>query len=166
MNKCSLLSIAALLVATFPVRAASACDAVVAASTKVLQVPAHLYITETGDKTRNSEMIYIDGVSYIRIEGQWRKSAFPLKTPAEQKKESEEKIGTCTEIRDEAVDGEPATLYKVRNKSEDAGDAQIWVSKLRGLLLKQGYDGGRGHTEIRYEYTNVSAPAVPGSTRK
>ena len=76
-------------------------------------------------------------------------------------------------VRDEAVGGEPATLFKVHNKSEDAVDVQIWVSKLRGLPLKQSYDldvgggpSGVSHNEIRYEYTNVTAPAVIESKRK
>jgi hypothetical protein len=122
MNKLSLLPIAALLTGALPVRAASACDAVVAAVIKVLQVPAHMYITETGGGTRNSETIYINGATYVRVEGQWRKSAIPPKTLAEEKKESEEKIGTCSVVRDEAVGGEPATLYKVHSQLEDAID--------------------------------------------
>ena len=166
MNKHFLLPIAALLAAAFPVSAASACDAVVAASIKVLQVPAHLYTTETGARNRSSEVIYFNGVTYLKVEGQWRKSAFARKTVAEQKKESEEKIGTCAVVRDEAIGGEPATLYKVRNKSEDAADVQMWISKIRGLVLKQSYDLGPGRTEIRYEYSNVTAPTVSEATRK
>lgn len=166
MNNYSFLPIAALLAAAFPLSAASPCDAVVAASIKVLQVPAHLYTSETGDRTRSSETIYIDGATYFRIEGRWQKSGFPREPLPEQKKEFEDKIGTCTVLRDEAVGGEPATLYKVRNKSEGAGEAQVWISKLRGLLLKQSFGGDRNHMEIRYEYANVTAPAVTESKRK
>jgi len=173
MNKLALLPIAALLTAALPASAASPCDAVVSATLKVLQVPAHLYMTETGGRTRNSEIIYLNRSMYIRVEGQWRKSAVPTKTLAESKIESEDRIGICSVVRDEAVGGEPATLFKVHNKSEDAVDGQIWVSKLRGLPLKQSYDldvggGPRGvtHNEIRYEYTNVSAPAVTESKNK
>ena len=166
MNVCFFLTTAALLMVPFPAGAASVCDAVIAASLKVLQVPAHLYTTETGARNRSSEAIYFNGVTYLKVEGQWRKSAFARNTVAEQKKESEEKIGTCAVVRDEAVGGEPATLYKVRNKSEDAADVQLWISKIRGLVLKQSYDLGPGHTEIRYEYSNVTAPTVSETTRK
>jgi hypothetical protein len=145
MNRCSLLPIAALLAAALPVSAASGCDAVVAAGIKVLQVPAHLYITETGGGPEIRRPSISTAPPNVRIEGQF---------------------GTCTVLRDEAVGGEPATLYKVHNKSEDAVDAQIWVSKLRGLPLKQSYDLDRSHTEIRYEYTNVTAPTVSESKRK
>jgi len=173
MNKLLCLPIAIFLTAALPVRGASACDAVVAAVIKVFQVPTHMYMAETGGRTRNAETIYLNGATYVRVGGPWRKSQIPPKTLAESKKESEDKMGTCSVVRDEIVGGEPATLYKVHNQSEDAVDAQIWVSKLRGLPLKQSYDldlgvGPRGvsHTEIRYEYTNVIAPAVTESTRK
>lgn len=166
MNVCLFLPIAALLMVPFPAAAATVCDAVIAASLKVLQVPAHLYTTETGARNRSSEVIYFNGVTYLKVEGQWRKSAFARNTVAEQKKESEEKIGTCAVVRDEAVGGEPATLYKVRNKSEDAAEVQIWISKMRGLVLKQSYGVEQSHTEIRYEYSNVTAPTVSESPRK
>ena len=69
---------------------------------------------------------------------------------------------------------EPATLYKVHTQTpDDTVDTQIWISKLRGLPLKQISDidvgaGARGksHTEIRYEYSGVRAPAVVETTRK
>jgi hypothetical protein len=39
------------------------------------------------------------------------------------------------------VGGEPATLYKVHNQAQDDRiDTQIWISKLKGLPLKQVYD--------------------------
>ena len=71
-------------------------------------------------------------------------------------------------VRDEAVSGEPATLYKVHNQTPDGTlDTQIWISKSRGLALKQindldvgGGARGKSHTETRYEYTNVTASPV------
>jgi hypothetical protein len=157
--KYSLLPLAALLYAAVPMKAASACDAVIAATLKIMQVPTHLYTTVTGTKPRSSETIYFNGVTYLKVAGQWRKSAFAQEPLAQQKKESEDKIGTCAVVRDELVGGEPATLYKVRNKEAEV-DAQMWISKSRGLPLKQGFDLDGGRMEIRYEYTNVSAPAV------
>ena len=125
MNRSFLLATAALLAATFPVRAASPCDTVVAASMKVLQVPTHLFMTVTGGRSSNSETIYFNGVTYIKVQGQWQKSAFPVKPLAESKKEMEDRMGTCSVVRDEILGGEPATLFKVRNKSEDAADVQM-----------------------------------------
>ena len=47
MKKLALFPIAVLFTAVIPVKAASSCDAVIAATLKVLQVPAHLYMTRT-----------------------------------------------------------------------------------------------------------------------
>ena len=172
MIRFTLFPIAVLLIAGCPIMAASGCDALTAAAIKVFQVPVHLYMTETagfnGGKTRNAETIYLNGVTFVMVNGQWRKSVILPKDLAEGKKESEEKSGTCSIVRDEAVSGEPATLYKVHNQTPDGTlDTQIWISKSRGLALKQINDqdvggGARGklHTEIRYEYTNVTAPTV------
>jgi hypothetical protein len=183
MNRFTLLPIAVLLSAARPIIAASGCDAVNAAVIKVFQVPVHLYMTETagfnGGKARNAETIYLNGATFVMVNGQWRKSVILPKDLlpkdlAVGKKESEEKAGTCSIVRDEAVSGEPATLYKVHNQTA-AGtlDTQIWVSKSKGLALKQINDqdvggGARGkmHTEISYEYTNVTAPAVTEPKRK
>ena len=154
-----------------PVRAASGCDAVIAAAIKVLQVPAHMYMTETagfnGGKTRNAETIYLNSVTFVMVNGRWRKSTISPKDLAEIEKRIGPKTGVCSAVRDEAVSGEPATLYKAHSQTADETvDTQIWISKLRGLPLKQindidvGGARGKSHTEIRYEYTNVTAPAV------
>ncbi len=47
MHKLAVFPLAALLAGALPACAASGCDAVIAAALKVLQVPAHLYMTET-----------------------------------------------------------------------------------------------------------------------
>jgi hypothetical protein len=178
MNKLALLPIAALWTAALPVRAASSCDGVIAAAIKVLEVPAHLYMTETagvnGGKTKNAETIYLNGVTYVNVNGRWLKSPISPKELEEGKKESEQKNGMCSVVRDEAVNGEPATLYKVHNQTpDDTVDTQIWISKSKGLPLRQiddidagGGARGKSHTEIRYEYTNVTAPAVTDLKRK
>lgn len=177
MNKLLCLPIAFLLSAALPLSAASVCDALIAATMKVLQVPSHLYMTQTSDidggKAKNAETIYLNDVTYVKVDRDWRKSTVSTKDLREMKKDSDQKLGTCSAVRDEAVGGEPATLYKVHSQTpEDTVDTQIWVSKLRGLPLKQindldvGGARGKSHTEIRYEYTNVTAPAVTESRRK
>lgn len=177
MNKSALLTIAVLFAADH-VRAASSCDAVIAALMKVYQVPAHLYMTQTaglnGGKTKNSETIYLNGVTFVKLDGPWRKSRISPQDLADSKKESDQKIGTCSPVRDEAVNGEPATLYKNHTQTpDDSIDTQIWISKVRGLPLKQAYDldvhagaAGKSHSEIRYEYANVTAPPITEPTRK
>jgi hypothetical protein len=69
-------------------------------------------------------------------------------------------------VRDESVNGEPATLFRMHHHDEDTTtDQQVWISKARGLPLKQDIDmdvggtSGKSHRSMRYEYTNVQAPA-------
>ena len=133
---------AALLAGALPACAASGCDAVIAATLKALHVPAHLYMTETAGfnrgKTTNAETIYLNGTMYTSLNGVWRKSPMTLQELADARKDSAKDLGTCSMVHDELVGVEPATLYKVHKQTpDDTIDTQIWVSKLRGLPLKQ-----------------------------
>jgi hypothetical protein len=178
MRKLAILPVAALLTAAVPVNAATGCDAVTSATLKVFQGPAHLYTTRTagvnGGKARNSETIYLNGATFVMANGRWQKSPVTARDMLEAKKENEQKAGTCARVRDEAVSGEAATLYKIHNQTPDETvDTEIWISKSSGLPLKAindldvgGGALGKSHTEIRYEYTNVTAPAITEPRRK
>ena len=176
MYKVTLLPFVAFLIA-LPGLAASTCDAALAANLKVYQVPAHLYMTESGGpnlgKIRNAETVYLNGTMYVMVNGRWRKSQISPKDLADAKKDTDQKVGPCTVVRDETVNGEAATLYKIHSQSTDATvDTELWISKSKGLPLKQVNDinvggaFGKSHNEIRYEYSNVTAPAVVDSPRK
>jgi hypothetical protein len=72
----------------------------------------------------------------------------------------------CRQVRDESVNGEPATLFTVHHHDADlTTDQQVWISKARGLPLKQeietdaGRVAGKMHEDMRYEYTNVQPSA-------
>ena len=73
---------------------------------------------------------------------------------------------SCKYLRDESVKGESAAVYSTHNENEDTKeDGQVWVSKSKGLPLRQEEDvdigyGDKRHHSTRYEYTNVQAPAV------
>ncbi len=78
----------------------------------------------------------------------------------------EEKTMTCRLVRDEAVNGEAAALYTAHQQNPDVkSDSQIWISKSKGVPLKLEMDmdvggaAGKSHRTMRYEYTNVQAPA-------
>jgi|BarGraIncu00222A_1022003.scaffolds.fasta_scaffold279322_1 hypothetical protein len=60
----------------------------------------------------------------------------------------------CTRVRDETVNGQPATLY-TQDFTAPAGSthAQLWVSKATGMLVRAEEDGdvkgkGRGHLSM------------------
>jgi hypothetical protein len=177
VKKIALVPIAVLCAAVIPVEASS-CDPVTAATLKVPQVPSHLYMTQTagynGGKTKNSESIHLNGATYVKVDGSWVKSPITPQDLADGKKQEPAQIGVCTLVRDEAVNGEPATLYKVHNQTADNSiDTQIWISKVRSLPLKLVYDldvhagaAGKSHNEVRYEYTGVTAPALTEPKRK
>lgn len=104
----------------------------------------------------------------------WRKSPMTLQELADARKDSAKDLGACSLVRSELIGAEPATLYKVHTQTpDDTIDTQIWISKLRGLPLKQindmdvgGGARGKSHSEIRYEYSGVSAPAVAETRHK
>ena len=90
-------------------------------------------------------------------------------TPQDMLKQEEENIrdskSTCRHVRDEMVNGEAAALYMGHSENDGVkSDAQTWISKSRGLPLKTEEDidtgdGDKRHMSIRYEYSNVRAPA-------
>jgi hypothetical protein len=73
---------------------------------------------------------------------------------------------TCGYLRDEAVDGQPAAVYREQYRSKTGStDATIWISKSSGLLLREEQDGdvaGKGKGHISYRWT--AAPARAGGS--
>ncbi len=168
----SWLSSAALLIPP-AARAQSDCKPLYDASDKLLTGPSHGYQTETdparpGSDVTNHEIIYTGGAIYVMTKGKWKKS--PMSAAAVHAQEEENKKTaknvSCKHLRDESVNGESAAVYSGHSETEDTkADTQTWISKSKGLLLRQEEDvdiggGDKRHISIRYEYTNVRAPAV------
>ncbi|MGH7939115.1 MAG: hypothetical protein ACRD5Z_24040, partial [Bryobacteraceae bacterium] len=63
---------------------------------------------------------------------------------------------TCSYLRDEAVDGQPAAVYREQHQGESGStDATIWISKATGRLLREEQDGdikGKGRDHISYRW--------------
>ena len=167
-----LLVISLVLIAASGLAADSTCKMLADANAKIYAIPAHIYSTETaahtGGKPRSSELIYFNNTTYIQINGKWTISPATPKRMADMHKDAENKHpnATCRAVRDELVNGEAATLYSMHEDTADAKvDSQIWISKSRGLPVKfetdmdAGGAGGKTHRAMRYEYTNVQAPA-------
>ena len=66
---------------------------------------------------------------------------------------------TCAYLRDEAVDGQPAAVYREQYKGDTGStNATIWISKSSGRLLREEQDGditgkGKGHISYRWSST-------------
>lgn len=63
---------------------------------------------------------------------------------------------TCSHLRDEVIDKQPAAVYREQYKAATGStDATIWISKTTGLLLREEQDGdikgkGKGHISYRW----------------
>lgn len=75
---------------------------------------------------------------------------------------------TCSYLREEIVDGQAAAVYRERYQSKiGSTDAQIWISKSSGLLLREEQDGnviGKGRGHISYRWTAGAPNRAAAST--
>ena len=144
------------------------CKVVLDANSKTLDTPNHAYMDGIGAeaKTRTGEMITVNGERYVQVKGTWRKSPMTVAATKAQEEENikDAKVLSCKRVGDDTVNGEAATVYTEHTENEDTkSDGKIWISKSRGLILKEEIDlnsGGEGkqHVAMRYEYGNVKAP--------
>jgi hypothetical protein len=141
---------------------------------KVFDVDHHVYSTQTGKsidggKPRVSETIMVGSNRYLNYKGKWMKS--PLDKEEGRKLTQENRKNnksTCHYLRDELVGAEAAQVYSMRTDVDGSiNDHTIWISKSRGMYLRQesdisvnGTDSDKFHISMRYEYTNVHAPQM------
>jgi hypothetical protein len=162
-----------ILTASSAIAADSACKFLGEANARIYALPTHMYMTETtaytGGKTRTSELIYFNDATYIQVGGKWSLSKATPQKMAEMQKEAQkdESKMTCRVVRGELINGKASTLYSTYKQTPDVkNDSQIWISKSKGVPVKIEMDmdaggaDGDSHRSIRYEYTNVHAPAV------
>ncbi len=177
-NLCKLVFVAALLCSAALVfspsaRAQGDCKPVRDAIEKMSTVSSHAYETESnparaGTGVTNHEVISTGGTVYVLMSGKWKKSPMSSADMRAQEEENwkNAKNVSCKHLRDESVKGESAALYSTHNEDEDSKeDGQVWVSKSKGLPLREEQDvdlgsGDKHHMSIRYEYSNVQAPSV------
>jgi len=148
-----------------------ACQVVFEASQKLFSTPYHMYSdTRFGNgRTIAGEAVFAGGAMYVLYNGTWMPSPLSMEEmkAKEQENQRNAKNKSCQVVRDEAVNGESATLYSVHDETSRAkGDHEIWISKSRGLILRQETDltsntGDRKtHLSVRYEYNHVQAPKL------
>jgi hypothetical protein len=146
------------------------CSALFAAMNKVITTPAHLYSTTVAGYNKNvpesSEMIYSGGAIYILVKGKWTRSTMTSADMVAQQQENQRnQKATCQHVRDESVNGEAAAVYQAHTDSDgDKTDATIWISKSKGVPLKEDIDldvggaAGKSHRTVRFDYNNVKPP--------
>lgn len=154
----TLAAAAVLLAAQSAAHAADmACKPVFAAMEKAATTPNHQFATETDGKgqtpTRN-EVIFDGSKMYVMTEGQWTVVPYDAAQTAKDMREAEGKA-RCTYVRDDVAGGEAVAVY---SEHRDA-DMQVWISKSRGLPLRQVIDTGGTRTDARFDYSNVRVPA-------
>nr|HEV7954404.1 hypothetical protein [Candidatus Acidoferrales bacterium] len=157
-----------------PQTADSTCSVVLAALDKNFTVPYHAYMTQTSAAMQNgkpisTEMVYAGGKHYVLYDGKWTASEMSdsdMKAMQLKARQTAKNL-SCHYVKDETVNGESAALFTTHGESEHGkDDNQIWISKSKGVILKQETDidigAGRPktHMSVRYDYANVQAPKM------
>jgi hypothetical protein len=149
------------------------CQPTYDAMSKVMTTPTHIYVTMTavpnnGDKPITAETIYAAGSAYVKVNGKWTRGGMTLQEVMKKEEENRKNSKTtCRYLKDESVNGETAAVYNTHSETGDIkSDGQIWISKSKGLPLRQEFDidsggpGGKNHQSVRYEYTNIQPPPL------
>jgi len=151
------------------------CNSLFEAMNKAITTPTHIYSTNVAGYNKNvpenSEMIYSGGPKgaiYVMVKGKWTRSSMTAADMLAQQQENQRnKNGTCRYVRDEVVNGEAAAVYQAHTvREETKTDATIWISKSKGVPLKEEIDldvggaAGKSHRTMRFDYSNVSPPAL------
>jgi hypothetical protein len=138
-------------------------------------VPYHMYMIDSantdavlhGGKPRAGEAISAGGEMYVLSRGKWVKSPVSMAELRKMQEDNPDSTkATCSHLRDESVNGEPAAVWRSHIVNE-AGtiDTDMWISKSRGVVLKAnsltdvGGSMGKSRSVSRYEYSNVRPPA-------
>ena len=123
-------------------------------------------IPPTPCRTIAREKIYTQGNAFYRGAGKWMKDSDDPKTLLAKEIENRKQgAATCKIVREESVNGQPATLYSLHGKAQHTTEeAQMWIAKGTGLLLREEMDvnaGGsarKSHISAHYEYGNIQPP--------
>jgi hypothetical protein len=134
------------------------------ASSKTHSTPTHVYTNSKIDgQTFASEIIYAAGSMYMKIDGKWTLagSIKDLEQTEQQLKRDAHSKDVCHSLKDETVNGELASVYTSHSETPRGTiDSQVWISKVKGLPLREvtTSDDGKATISTRYEYGNVRPP--------
>lgn len=154
-----------------PLGAQGTCEPVFNALSKVVTTTAHVYNTSapapgSGAKPRSIETIYVGGAIYVYAGGKWARSPItPQQLVKQEQRNRQSGQYTCRYLRDESVNGDKAAVYSTHAETQNSkSDSQIWISKSKGLPLRQELDidignkAQKSHFTVRFEYGNVKPP--------
>jgi hypothetical protein len=156
-----------LLIGAHLLKAQGDCKVLLEAENKAQTTATHTYTAmNIAGKDQTVEVIYTPGGIYTRFDGKWSRTPMTPQDLADLRKpKAHNDKATCKYLKDELVNGEMATVYSAHSVSpKGAVDTQIWISKAKGLPLRQDMDidtggvGGKSHTSTRYEYGDVKPP--------
>ncbi len=148
----------------------SACQPALDAGDKLFTTPYHAFATMSmpgAPHPMNSESVFVGGALYVLMNGKWSSSGMSVEEmkAMEQRNRTNAHNMSCHYLRDELVKGEPAALYTTHEETPHGKtDSKTWISKSRGLILRQEIDidtggpNGKTHMTSRYEYENVQVP--------
>src|SRR5262245_35994702 len=92
-------------------------DAVIKQSTMPVRQKGTIESAQAPGRKFESEMVRLGDTLYMQMNGQWHKRPYdPAKTVAEAKEAMAKSTHSCTLVRREAVNGQPADLYKVHSE--------------------------------------------------
>lgn len=160
-----------LLIGTAPLIAQDTCQPLYDAMLKVIDTPTHIYTTtgnasNSGGKPHMIEVIYTAGTVYTSVGGKWIRSKMTPRQVVKMEHENRRNSKmSCRYLKDESVNGETSAVYSTHTETDgQKDDGQAWISKTRGLPLRQEMDidmqgmANKQHYSMRYEYTNVKPP--------
>ena len=146
----------------------ASCKPVLDATLKSISTPHHAYMTRTMlGKNHLGEQISVDGKNYVSENGGWRTSPMSVADVVKLEKENVDssKVYTRHAVRDEAVSGQAATVYRMRTENVARSDGEVWVAKGSGLVVRVEQDidtaddpTSKMHVSTKYDYANVKAP--------
>ena len=148
-----------------------ACQPVFEAMTKLASTPNHMFMTNTAaynSAPETSETITTADTMYVKVDKAWQKRPYNSQQEATAMRDAYKTTNmVCQHLRDDAVAGEPVAIYNTQDKQEGGStvNSQLWISIARGVPVKQTMDMdvggkmGKSHSDMRYDYSNVRAPA-------
>ena|ERR1700761_1476020 len=123
---------------------------------------ATLTMSDPTGHNQTSKVIFTGAVLYTQIQGQWRSMPMTGKELSDQLRDvSKTAKTTCHRGNDEAVNGQPATVYAAHVENQGSiSDNKVWISKANGVPLKSDVTIQQGpHMTTVFDYSKVAPPA-------